>query len=159
MDFSLSNEHELIRESTRKFGQAEILPDIRERDREARSDRSMLDKMAAAGISGISIPEKYSGSGTDYISLGIACEELERADTSARVVMSVHSGLHSMTLMQWGTEEQKQRWLPALAKGERFGGFGLTEPNAGSDAINIKTTAKKDGDSYVINGQKTWISL
>jgi glutaryl-CoA dehydrogenase (non-decarboxylating) len=159
MDFSLTAEHELIRESSYKFGQAEIVPDIRERDREARSDRAMLDKMAGAGIMGISIPEKYSGSGTDYISLGIACEELERADTSARVVMSVHSGLHCMTLMQWGTDEQKSRWLPNLAKGVKIGAFALTEPNAGSDAINIKTTAKKDGDSYIINGQKTWISL
>ncbi len=159
MDFSLSPEHELIRESTYKFGQAEIVPDIRERDREARSDRTMLDKMAKAGIMGISIPEKYCGSGTDYIALGIACEELERADTSARVVMSVHSGLHCLTVLQWGTQEQKQRWLPALAKGEKIGGFALTEPNAGSDAINITTTATKDGDEYVINGQKTWISL
>src|SRR5205085_9810002 len=82
-----------------------------------------------------------------------------RGDTSARVVMSVHSGLHCMTLLQWGTAEQKQRWLPDLAKGNKVGAFGLTEPNAGSDAINIKTTAKKDGDSYILNGQKTWISL
>src|SRR5579862_3644164 len=159
MDFSLSSEHELIRESTHRFGKNEILPDIRERDREARSDRTMLDKMAGAGLMGISIPEKYGGSGTDYISLGIACEELERADTSSRVVMSVHSGLHCLTILQWGTEEQRQRWLPALAKGEKVGAFGLTEPSAGSDAINIKTTARRDGDSYVLNGQKTWISL
>ena len=108
---------------------------------------------------GLSIPAKYGGSGTDYISLGIACEELERADTSARVVMSVHSGLHCLTLLQWGTDEQKERWLPKLARGESVGAFGLTEPNAGSDAINITTTAAKDGDSYVINGSKTWISL
>lgn len=159
MDFSLTAEQELIRESSYKFGQNEILPGLRERDRAAQADRSMLDKMAAGGILGLGLPEKYGGSGTDYISLGIGCEELERADTSARVVMSVHSGLHCMTLMQWGTDEQKGRWLPALAKGERVGAFGLTEPNAGSDAINITTTAKRDGDSYVINGQKTWISL
>lgn len=159
MDFSLSQEHELIRESTYKFGQSEIVPDIRERDREARSDRKMLDKMGAAGILGIAIPEVYGGSGTDYISLGIACEELERADTSARVVMSVHSGLHCLTILQWGTEEQRKRWLPALASGDKVAGFALTEPNAGSDAINIKTSAKKDGDSYVLNGSKTWISL
>ncbi|HVT13123.1 MAG TPA: acyl-CoA dehydrogenase family protein [Fimbriimonadaceae bacterium] len=159
MDFSLSQEHELIRESTYKFGQSEIVPDIRERDREARSDRAMLDKMAAAGILGIAIPEVYGGSGTDYISLGIACEELERADTSARVVMSVHSGLHCLTILQWGTEEQRKRWLPALASGNKVAGFALTEPNAGSDAINIKTSAKKDGESYVLNGSKTWISL
>ncbi len=159
MDFSLSAEHELIRESAYKFGQTEILPDLRERDREARSDRATLERMGAAGMLGISIPAKYGGSDTDYISLGIVCEELERADTSARVVMSVHSGLHCLTLMQWGTEEQKQRWLPGLATGELIGAFGLTEPNAGSDASNLKTTARKDGDSYIINGQKAWISL
>src|SRR5688572_4809295 len=158
MDFSLSPEHELLREAAHKFGQSEIVPGIRERDREARSDRKSLEKMAAAGMMGVSIPAKYGGSDTDYISLGIVCEELERADTSARVVMSVHSGLHCLTLLQWGTEEQKQRWLPDLAKGNKVGGFGLTEPNAGSDAANIKTTATKDGDGYVLNGQKTWIS-
>jgi len=159
MDFSLTTEHELIRESTFKFGQSEILPDIRERDREARSDRALLDKMGAAGILGVAIPEQYGGSGTDYISLGIVCEELERADSSARVVMSVHSGLHSLTILQWGSEEQRRRWLPDLASGKKVGAFGLTEPNAGSDAINIKSTARLDGDSYVLNGQKTWISL
>lgn len=159
MDFSLTPEHELLRESAYKFGQQEILPGLRERDREAKSDRSQLEKMAEGGMMGVSIPEKYCGSGTDYISLGIVCEELERADTSARVVMSVHSGLHCMTIMQWGTEEQKRRWLPDLAKGTKIGAFGLTEPNAGSDAINIQTRARKDGESYILNGQKTWISL
>src|SRR5471032_406467 len=96
---------------------------IQERDREAKSDRKTLEKMGEAGILGVSIPQKYGGSGTDYISLGIVCEELERADTSARVVMSVHSGLHSLTLLQWGTEKQKQRWLPKLASGELVGAF------------------------------------
>lgn len=159
MDFSLSAEHEMIRESAYKFGQTEILPGLRERDRAGESDRSTLEKLGASGLLGIGIPAKYGGSDTDYISLGIVCEELERADTSARVVLSVHSGLHCLTLLQWGTEEQKQRWLPDLAKGKKVGAFGLTEPNAGSDAANIKTTARKDGDSYVINGSKTWISL
>lgn len=159
MDFALTAEHELIRESAYKFGQQEVLPGLAERDRNAESDRTMLDKMAEAGILGIALPEKYGGSGTDYISLGIACEELERADTSARVVMSVHSGLHCLTLLQWGTEEQKERWLPELASGKRVGAFGLTEPNAGSDAINIRTTARREGDHYVLNGEKTWISL
>ncbi|HTQ11872.1 MAG TPA: acyl-CoA dehydrogenase family protein [Fimbriimonadaceae bacterium] len=159
MDFSLTTEHELIRESTWKFAQAKILPGIRERDREAKSDRTILDKMGDAGILGVSIPEQYGGSGTDYISLGIVCEELERADSSARVVMSVHSGLHSLTILQWGTEDQRRRWLPDLASGKKVGAFGLTEPNAGSDAINIRATARRDGDSYILNGQKTWISL
>lgn len=149
----------MIRESAYKFGQTEILPGLRERDREARSDRESLVKLGESGLLGVGIPAKYGGTDTDYISLGIVCEELERADTSARVVMSVHSGLHSLTLLQWGTEEQKQRWLPKLATGERIGAFGLTEPNAGSDASNLKTTARRDGDDYVINGQKAWISL
>jgi glutaryl-CoA dehydrogenase (non-decarboxylating) len=159
MDFALTSEHELIREMAAKFGRQEVLPGLTERDREAKSDRALLDKMGEAGILGVSIPEAYGGSGSDYISLGLVCEELERADTSARVVLSVHSGLHCLTLLQWATEEQKKRWLPKLATGERVGGFGLTEPNAGSDAINIQTRARKDGDSYVLNGEKTWISL
>jgi glutaryl-CoA dehydrogenase (non-decarboxylating) len=119
----------------------------------------MLDKMAAAGLLGISIPEEYGGSGTDYISLGLVCEEFERADSTARVVMSVHSGLHSLTLYQWGTEEQRRRFLPDLASGKKVGAFGLTEPDAGSDAVNLRTTAVLDGDHYVLNGEKTWISL
>lgn len=159
MEFALTPEHELIRESAYKFGQTEILPGLRERDREAKSDRSVLEKMGAAGFLGVCVPEKWGGMGADYISCGIVCEELERADTSARVAMSVHVGLHCMTLMQWGTDAQKDRWLPDLASGKRLAGFGLTEPNAGSDAANLKTTARKDGDHYVINGQKAWISL
>jgi glutaryl-CoA dehydrogenase (non-decarboxylating) len=159
MDFSLTAEHELIREMAYKFGQQVIVPDVTTRDREAKSDRAVLQKMADAGLLAVSIPEAYGGSGTDYVSLGLVCEELERADTSARVVMSVHSGLHAMTILQWGTEEQKQRWLPKLASGELVGAFGLTEPDAGSDAANIRSTARKDGDSYVLSGEKTWISL
>ena len=159
MDFSLTAEHELIRESAYEFGQREVLPGLAERDRGHVSDRSLLEKMGAAGILGVAIPAAYGGSGTDYISLGLVCEELERADTSARVVMSVHSGLHSLTILQWGTEEQKLRWLPKLASGEKVGAFALTEPDAGSDAVNIKARARRDGDSYVLNGEKTWISL
>jgi glutaryl-CoA dehydrogenase (non-decarboxylating) len=159
MDFAPTLEHEQIREAAYKFGQNVVLPGLRERDREARSDKSVLEKMGEAGFLGVCVPEAYGGMGADYIALGIVCEELERADSTARVVMSVHVGLHSMTLMQWGTEEQKRRWLPDLATGRRFAGFGLTEPNAGSDAAGIKTTARRDGDAYVLNGQKTWISL
>lgn len=159
MDFALTAEHELIRESAARFAQTVVLPDIQIRDREARSDRSMLDKMGAAGLLGIGVPAAYGGPGADYISLGIVCEELERADSSARVVMSVHSGLHSLTLLQWGTEEQRERWLPHLASGSQIGAFALTEPNAGSDAANLTTRARRDGDSYVLSGEKTWISL
>lgn len=159
MDFSLTAEHELIREMAYKFGQNEVVPGLRERDRRAESDRTMLDKMGAAGLLGVSIPQEYGGSGTDYISLGLVSEELERADSSARVVISVHSGLHCLTLLQWATEEQKKRWLPDLASGKKVGAFALTEPNVGSDAIHLRSTAERKGDVYVLNGSKTWISL
>ncbi|MCG9895033.1 MAG: acyl-CoA dehydrogenase family protein [Fimbriimonadaceae bacterium] len=159
MDFALTQEHEMIREAARKFGEQEILPGLAERDRAHESDPAVLKKMGESGLLGVCIPEKYEGMGADYISLGLACEELERADSTARVVMSVHVGLQSMTLMQWATEEQKQRWLPDLASGRRIGGFGLTEPNAGSDAAHISTRAEKSGDHYILNGEKTWISL
>ena len=159
MDFALTQEQELIRVAAYKFGQTEVLPGLKERDREHTSDPAILRKMGEAGLLGVSIPQRYGGMGADYIALGLVCEELERADSTARVVMSVHAGLHCMTLMQWATEEQKQRWLPPLATGERIAGFGLTEPNAGSDAVNLRTTAVRDGDCYVLNGQKAWISL
>ncbi|MCU0316822.1 MAG: acyl-CoA dehydrogenase family protein [Fimbriimonadaceae bacterium] len=159
MDFALTQEQELIRESAYKFGQNSILPGLAERDRAHQSDKEMLRRMGEAGFLGVCIPPNYEGMGADYVSLGLVCEELERADSTARVAMSVHVGLHSMTLMQWGTEEQKRRWLPDLATGRKLAGFGLTEPNAGSDASSLRTTATKDGDHYVINGQKTWISL
>ena len=159
MHFAESAEHRLVRESAQKFAQQEVSPGIRQLDHDQESDPDALKKMAKAGLLGVSIPSRYGGQDTDYVSLGIVCEELERADTSARVVMSVHSGLHCLTLLQWGTEEQKQKWLPALAKGEKVGAFGLTEPSAGSDAVNIKTRAVKDGSDYVLSGEKTWISL
>lgn len=159
MDFALTQEHEMIRESAYKFGQTEVLPGLAERDREHVSDKSILVKMGQAGFLGVCVPESYGGMGADYVSLGLVCEELERADSTARVAMSVHVGLHSMTLMQWGTDEQKQRWLPDLATGKRLAGFGLTEPNAGSDASNLRTVASRDGDHYILNGSKIWISL
>jgi glutaryl-CoA dehydrogenase (non-decarboxylating) len=108
---------------------------------------------------GVCIPEKYGGMGMDYNSLAIVCEELERGDTAFRTAVSVHTGLNSLTLLQWGTEEQKQKYLVPQAKGEKIGAFGLTEPNAGSDVASITTTAVRDGDYYILNGQKTWISL
>ncbi|NYE03897.1 glutaryl-CoA dehydrogenase (non-decarboxylating) [Bacillus niacini] len=108
---------------------------------------------------GVCIPEKYGGVGMDYNTLAIICEELERGDTAFRTAVSVHTGLNSMTLLQWGTEEQKQKYLVTQAKGEKIGAFGLTEPNAGSDVAAMETTAVKDGDDYLLNGSKTWISL
>lgn len=108
---------------------------------------------------GVCIPEEYGGVGMDYNTLAIVCEELERGDTAYRTAVSVHTGLNSMTLLQWGTEEQKQKYLVPQAKGIKIGAFGLTEPNAGSDVAAMKSTAKRVGDHYILNGSKTWISL
>jgi glutaryl-CoA dehydrogenase (non-decarboxylating) len=115
--------------------------------------------MGELGILGLPIPERYGGGGFDYVSFALACEELEAVDTFLRVVMSVHVALNSLTLHQWATEEQKQRWLRPQAEGTKLGTLGLTEPGAGSDAGNIQTRAIRDGDHYVLNGEKMWISL
>jgi alkylation response protein AidB-like acyl-CoA dehydrogenase len=119
----------------------------------------VLPRMAQLGILGICIPVQYGGQGFDYISLGLTCEELEAVDTSLRVVMSVHLGLNSLALLQWGTEEQKQRWLGPQARGEKVAMFGLTEPGVGSDVANLASTARRDGGDYLLNGEKMWISL
>src|SRR5689334_22226579 len=115
--------------------------------------------MAELGLLGAPVHSKWGGSGMDYISWSMICEELERADTAFRVVQSVHVGLNSLTLMQWGTEAQRQRWLVPQAKGEKLATFGLTEPGVGTDAASLTTTARRDGDSYRLNGGKIWISL
>jgi len=119
----------------------------------------VLPRMGELGILGINIPVRYGGQGMDYISLGLACEELEAVDSTLRVVMSVHMGLNSMGLLQWGTEEQKQRFLVPQARGDKVACFGLTEPGAGSDVAGMNSIARRDGDEYVINGEKMWISL
>jgi glutaryl-CoA dehydrogenase (non-decarboxylating) len=159
MDFTLTEEHQMVRKMVREFAEKEIAPKIKELDRKQEYDRSVLMKMGQQGILGICIPVKYGGAGMDYISLAIACEELERVDTSARVAMSVHVGLNSLTLLQWATEEQKQKYLVPQAMGQKLATYGLTEPNAGSDAVGIQTTARKDGGHWVLNGEKMWISL
>ena len=159
MDFTLSSEHLMVQKLVRDFAQKEVQPTIKEWDRMQRMNPEVLPRMAHLGILGICLPVKYGGQGFDYISLGLACEELEAVDTSLRVVMSVHMGLNSLALLQWGTEEQKQRWLAPQAKGERYAMFGLTEPGVGSDVANMASTARKDGSDYLINGEKMWISL
>jgi len=115
--------------------------------------------MAELGILGICLPVRYGGQGMDFISLGLACEELEAVDSTLRVTMSVHVGLSSLTLLQWGTEAQKEEFLIPLAKGEKIGCGAFSEPGIGSDVANIQTTAKLDGSDYVLNGEKMWISL
>lgn len=159
VDFKLSEEHEMLREMVRDFAAKEVAPYARENDEKQHFDASTMPKMAELGLLGCCIPQKYGGAGMDYISLGIICEALEYADSAARTVVSVHVGLNSLTLLTWGTEEQKQRLLVPQARGEKIGCFGLTEPNAGSDVLGIQTTAVRDGDEYVLNGEKMWISL
>lgn len=159
MDFSHTEEQDILRSTVRGFVDHEIMPHIGMWDRAGESDPSIYKKLANLGMMGVCIPENYGGSGMDYNSLAIVCEELERGDTAFRTAVSVHIGLNSLSILQWGTEEQKQKYLVPQAKGEKLGAFGLTEPGAGSDVASMRTTAIKDGDHYILNGQKTWISL
>lgn len=159
MDFELSEEHHMVQRMVRDFAAKEVAPTIQEQDRLGEMAPHVLPRMAELGILGITIPVKYGGQGMDYISLGLACEELEAVDTSLRVVISVHNGLTCLTLLQWGTEEQKNKFLVPLAKGEKIGCGAFTEPGAGSDLSHLQTTGKIDGSCYILNGEKMWISL
>ncbi|HLR75765.1 MAG TPA: acyl-CoA dehydrogenase family protein [Virgibacillus sp.] len=159
MNFDFSDEQNMLRQTVRNFVDKEIMPHIAEWDRQGKFDPAIINQLSELGLMGVCIPEEYGGSGMDYNSLAIVCEELERGDTAFRTAVSVHTGLNSMTLLQWGTEEQKQKYLVPQAKGEQIGAFGLTEPGAGSDVVALESSAVKDGDYYILNGQKTWISL
>jgi glutaryl-CoA dehydrogenase (non-decarboxylating) len=168
-DMFLSEEHTLLRQTVRDFAEKEIAPHIREWDRsgaeagagpETRTHiRPVLKRMGELGLLGICVPAKYGGAGMDYLALAVVCEELERVDSFLRVVMSVHTGLNSLSLLQWGSDEQKERYLAPQASGAKLAGYGLTEPNSGTDAGAMQATARRDGDSYILNGEKTWISL
>src|SRR5690606_32723578 len=157
--FNFSEEQIMLRKTVRDYVDKEILPYIRDWDSEGKFPKEIFDDLAELGLMGDCIPEVYGGSGMDYTSFAIDCVELKRGDTAFRTAVSVHIGLNSLTLLQWGTEEQKQKYLVPQAKGEKIGAFGLTEPGAGSDVAAMQTTAVKDGDYYILNGQKTWISL
>lgn len=159
IEFELTEDHKAIRQTVRDFALGEVAPRIKELDEKQQFDRSILNKMAELNILGVCIPEEYGGAGFDYISLGLVCEELEAVDTFLRVIMSVHTGLNSMTLLTWGTEEQKQKYLVPQAKGEKIATYGLTEPGAGSDVVGSRSTARRDGDDWILNGEKMWISL
>src|ERR671917_320195 len=159
IDFELNEDHKAIRQTVRDFARAEVAPRIKELDEQQRFDRSILDKMAELNLLGVCIPEEYGGAGFDYISLGLVCEELEAVDTFLRVVMSVHTGLNSLTLFTWGTEEQKRKYLAPQARGEKLSTYGLTEPGAGSDVVGARSTARREGKEWVLNGEKMWISL
>ena len=159
MDFGLSEEHHMVQRMVRDFAVKEVVPTIQEQDRKGEMAPHVIPRMAELGILGISIPVKYGGQGMDYISLGLACEALEAVDTSLRVVISVHNGLTCLTLLQWGTEEQKKKFLVPLAKGGKIGCGAFTESGAGSDFAHIQATGKIDGSCYILNGEKMWISL
>ena len=157
--FELTEEHRAVETMVRELAGSEVAPHIQENDANRHFDRSILTKMAELNILGICVPETYGGAGSDYVSLGLACEELEYVDTSLRVIVSVHVGLNSLTLLSWGNDHQKQKYLAPQARGEKIASYALTEPNAGSDAVGIQTTAVRKGDRYVLNGEKIWISL
>lgn len=159
IDFSLNEEQLEAQKMVRDFCAKEVIPTIGEWDRRQAMNPATLPRMGELGILGINIPVRYGGQGFDYITLGLVCEELERGDTTLRVVMSVHVGLNSMALLQWGTEEQKQKFLTPQARGDKYAAFCLTEPGAGSDVASMNSTAIRKGDTYILNGEKMWISL
>jgi len=159
LNLDLTEEQQLLEQSVREWGARAVAPRIHDLDRAHQFDRGVLPQMADLGLLGSCIPQKYGGAGMDYVSLGIASEELEYLDTSLRVIVSVHLGLNSLTLLSWGTEDQKTRYLIPQAQGKKIATYGLTEPSAGSDARGIQSVAIKKGDRYVLTGEKMWISL
>jgi glutaryl-CoA dehydrogenase (non-decarboxylating) len=159
LNLELTDEQRLLERSVREWAGREVAPRIRELDRAHRFDPDILPQMAALGLLGISVPDQYGGAGMDYLCLGLASEELEYVDTSLRVILSVHTGLNSLTLLAWGTEDQKQRYLVPQAKGAKIATYALTEPSAGSDARGIQTVAIRSDRGYRLTGEKMWISL
>src|SRR5436305_4246205 len=158
MDFTLSEEQRLIQETVRNFVDERVLPVAIENDVNHHLDMSVIEGMAELGILGITIPEEYGGAGLDFVSEALACEEIERGEAAFRTLISVHVGLNSLSLLKYASEEQKQRWLVPQARGEKIACFGLTEPAAGSDVASLRTSARREGDTYVLNGSKNWIS-
>lgn len=158
MNFKLTEEHEMIRKMVRDFAEKEAGPTAAERDEEERFDRSIFNKMADLGLTGIPWPEEYGGIGSDYLAYVIAVEELSRVCASTGVTLSAHLSLASWPIFKFGTEEQKKHYLRALAQGEMLGAFGLSEPGAGSDVSLMKTKAVRKEDHYVLNGSKVWIT-
>ncbi|MEC2073518.1 MULTISPECIES: acyl-CoA dehydrogenase [Alkalihalophilus] len=158
MNFLLTEEQEMIRKMVRDFAKNEVEPTAEERDEEERFDREIFDKMAELGLTGIPWPEEYGGIGADYVSYCIAVEELSRVCASTGVTLSAHTSLAGWPVYKFGTEEQKQKFLRPMAEGTKIGAYGLTEPGSGSDAARMKTTAIQDGDHYVINGSKIFIT-
>ncbi|MBI5749444.1 MAG: acyl-CoA dehydrogenase family protein [Nitrospinae bacterium] len=158
MDFELTEDQKLIKDTVRKFAEEEIVPFARENDINEHFPLEIIKKMASLGFLGAPIPEKYGGAGLDFISDAIIFEEIGKADSSIRTTLSVQVSLVELTILNWGTEEQKKKYLPRLCRGEIIGCFALTEPGAGSDASNLSMTANLTDKRWVLNGTKTWIS-
>jgi alkylation response protein AidB-like acyl-CoA dehydrogenase len=159
MDFTLTPEQELIRDSAREFCEREIVPHSRDWDRSERMDEAIVGKLAEIGFLGCALPEEHGGMGLDTVSYCLVMEELGRADSSVRGIVSVNNGLAGKTIAKWGTEEQRAEWLPRLASGESLGCYGLTEPGSGSDPASLVTRASRDGGDWVIDGSKIFITL
>jgi alkylation response protein AidB-like acyl-CoA dehydrogenase len=157
LDFDLTDEQEAIRRLARDFCDAEVATRARDLDREEAFPDELVPKLFEMGFLGAPIPEEYGGMGVDYLSYGLIVEELGRTDASIRSMVSVNTGLVSLSILKWGTDEQKQEWLPRLTS-EGLGAFALTEPDAGSDPSRMKTSAKRDGDDWVLNGSKMFIT-
>src|SRR2546421_8265003 len=159
MDFDLTDEQRLIRETAREFTDNELIERTRENARNHHFDLELVKKIAAQGYLGAIVPPDYGGAGLDYLSYGLIVEEIGRGDSAIRTVISVQTSLVCSAILKWGTEEQKQRYLPRLCSGEWLGCFGLTEPDTGSDAANQRTRAQRTDSGWVINGAKMFISL
>ncbi|HEY6151204.1 MAG TPA: acyl-CoA dehydrogenase family protein [Gaiellaceae bacterium] len=158
MNFDLSPEHELVRRTVRDFAESKVAPVAAELDREHRFPYDLVAELAELGLMGMPIPEEYGGAGADTLSYAIAVEELTRIDSSVAITMAAHTSLGTMPILLFGTEEQKQQWLPDLASGRKLAAFGLTEPGAGSDAAAARTTAELRDGQWVINGSKIFIT-
>jgi Acyl-CoA dehydrogenases len=158
MDFALNEEQKLIRDTIREFAEKEIRPGVRERDEKAEFPAEIIKKLGELGFMGMQVPEEYGGTGLDTISYVIAIEEIARVDASVAVIMSVNNSLFCTPLIKFGTEEQKRKYLPAVSTGGKLGAYSLSEPQSGSDAKAMLTTATKDGDYYVLNGVKNWVT-
>jgi len=159
MDFELTDEQRLIKSTAREFTDSEIVERSRENARNHHFDLEMVSKIASQGYLGAIVPQQYGGAGLDYLSYGLIVEEIGRGDSSVRTVISVQTSLVCSAILKWGTEEQKQHYLPRLCAGEWLGCFGLTEPDTGSDAANQRTRAVKTDAGWLINGSKMWISM
>jgi len=159
MDFTLSAEQQLVRATAREFCDRELVPNARAWDEEEELPRELVPQLAGAGFLAASLPEEVGGGGLDAVSYCLLCEELGRADSSVRGIVSVSNGLFGKTVAKWGTEEQQREWLPRLATGEALGCYALTEPGCGSDAAALATRAVRDGDDWLLTGSKVFITL